>query len=122
MVHPTVGTDRDKLTDDQRAAAFLPEATHVVIHSSARHYIDMDLVGDEVAGKRSRLSFAPMVITTGQLMAYEVVNAVLWRPRGVDNRGWFFDPYRGRVERPRPAWIAAMVRPVVRRCLRRLTA
>ncbi len=122
MGYPTVGTDWDKLTDDQRAAAFLAEATHVVIHSSARQYIDMELVGDVVAGKRSRMSFAPMVITTGQLMAYEVVNAVLGRPRGADNRGWFFDPYRGRVERPRPAWIAALVRPVVHRFLRRLTA
>ncbi len=121
MRYPTVDTAWDKLTDDQRAYVFLAEATYVVINSSARHYIDMDLVGDVVAGKRSRMSFAPMVITTGQLMAYEVVNAVLGRPRGADNRGWFFNPYRARVERPRPAWLAALIRPVVRRFLQRLT-
>lgn len=120
MGYPTVGTAWDKLTDDQRARAFLAEATYVVINSSAGQYIDMDLVGDVVSGKRSRMSFAPMVITTGQLMAYEVVNAVLGRPRGADNWGWFLNPYRARVELPRPAWLAALIRPVVRRFLQRL--
>ncbi|RYG91823.1 ThiF family adenylyltransferase [Loktanella sp. IMCC34160] len=122
MGYPTVGTDWDKLSEDQRATAFLREAEWVVIHSSSRRYIDMAMVGDVVAGRRSRMSFAPMVITTGQLMVYEVVNAVLGRPRGADNRGWFFNPYRARVERPRPAIIAAMLRPLVRRFLNGLTA
>lgn len=117
LQYPTIGTDWDKLTPDQRAGAFLREAEWVVIHSSSRHYVDLAMVGDVVAGRRSRMSFAPMVLTTGQLMAYEVVNAVLGRPRGADNRGWFLNPYKGRVERPRPAWLAAVMRPFVRRFL-----
>ncbi len=119
--YPTLGTEWNRLTAAQRSAAFLAEAEHVVIHSSSRHYIDLEMVGDVVAGRRSRMSFAPMVLTTGQLMAYEVVNAVLGRPRGADNRGWFFNPYRARVERPRPAPIAALMRPFVRRYLNGLS-
>ena len=120
--YPTEGTAWNALTDEQRAQAFFCEAEHVVIHSSSRKYIDLDLVGDVVSGKSSRMSFAPMVITTGQLMAYEAVNAILGRPRGADNRGYFFNPYTARVERPKPAWLAALMRPIVRRFLRKLAA
>lgn len=114
---PTVDTDWDEISDDQREKAFLSESEWVVIHSSSRNYIDLDIVGDVVAGKRSRMSFAPMVITTGQLMCYEVVNAVLGRPHGTDNRGYFFNPYKARIERPKPAIIAAILRPLVRKFL-----
>lgn len=115
--YPTVGTDWDKITDDQRSAAFLKESEWVVIHSSSRKYIDLDIVGDVVAGKRSRMSFAPMVITTGQLMCYEAINASLGRPHGTDNRGYFFNPYTARTERPKPAIIAALMRPLVAKFL-----
>ncbi|NBD29435.1 MAG: ThiF family adenylyltransferase [Alphaproteobacteria bacterium] len=118
--YPTQGTDWDKLTDRQRETAFLREAEWVVLHSSSRHYIDLDLIGDVVKGARGRPSFAPMVVTTGMLMAYEVANGILGRPHGADNRGWFFNPYRARVERPKPAWLATLMRPVVRRFLARL--
>ncbi len=120
--YPTIGTAWNALSEDQKATAFLREAEHVVLHSSSRDYIDLDLVGDVVAGRRSRMSFAPMVITTGQLMAYEAINVLLGRPRGADNRGWFFNPYKGRVERPKPAWLAAILRPVVRQFLNKLAA
>lgn len=117
--YPTAGTDWDKITPGQRALAFRREAEHVMLHSSSRDYVDLAMVADVVAGRRARMSFAPMVITTGQLMAYEVVNAVLGRPRGADNRGWFFNPYRARVEKPRNALITAILRPFVRRFLAR---
>lgn len=118
--YPTEGTAWNALSDDQRSGAFLKEAEHVMIHSSSRQYLDLDLVGQVVAGTRPRMSFAPMVITTGQLMAWEAVNAILGRPRGADNRGWFFNPHRGRVERPKPDWLAALLRPVVRAYMRKL--
>ena len=122
MLYPTKGTPWHALTQDQRSTAFLREAEHVVLHSSSRDYIDLGMVGDVVAGRRSRMSFAPMVITSGQLMANEVVNAVLNRPRGADNRGWFLNPFKGRVEKPRNAVRTALMRPVVRRFLTRLAA
>ncbi|MEN8839583.1 MAG: hypothetical protein ABF288_00535 [Octadecabacter sp.] len=115
--YPTIGTDWDRVTEDQRSQAFLTESEWVVSHSSSRNYIDLDIVGDMVAGKQSRMSFAPMVITTGQLMCYEVINAVLGRAHGTDNRGYFFDTYKARVERPKPAIIAAILRPLVRKLL-----
>ena len=118
--YPTIGTEWNALSDDQRATAFLKEAEWVMIHSSSRNHIDLDLVGEVVAGTRPRMSFAPMVITTGQLMTWEAVNAILGRPRGADNRGWFFNPHRGRVERPKPGWLAALLRPVVRAYMRKL--
>ncbi|MBU2993066.1 ThiF family adenylyltransferase [Octadecabacter sp. 1_MG-2023] len=115
--YPTTETSWDAVSDDQRSQAFIKESEWVVIHSSSRNYIDLDIVGDVVAGKRSRMSFGPMVITTGQLMCYEAVNAILGRSHGTDNRGYFFNPYKARVERPKPAFVAALMRPIVRRFL-----
>lgn len=120
--YPTSGTAWNALTPDQRAESFLREAEHVMVHSSSRHHVDLALAGEVVAGTRSRMSFAPMVISTGMLMAYEAINAVLGRPHGADCRGWFFNPHAGRVERPRNALFAALLRPLVRRFIQRLTA
>jgi hypothetical protein len=120
--YPTEGTAWDALTAKQRSEAFLCEALHVLMHSSSRHYLDVALVAEVVAGRRSRMSFAPMVITTGQLMAWEAINAVIGRPHGTDNRGWFLNPWRARVERPLPAPVAAVLRPLVRRRLARMLA
>src|SRR5690606_33567019 len=94
--YPTRGIAPEDLTDAIRAACFRQEIEWVLTHSSSRHHIDLQVVAEVVAGKRPRMSFAPMVITTGQLMAYEAVNVVLGRKRGADNRGWFLNPYRGR--------------------------
>ena len=118
--YPTVGTAWDAIAPDMRAAAMLAEATHVMLHSSSRHYIDMDLAGEMVAGKRSRMSFAPMVIMAGTLMAGEAINILLECPAGADHRGWFFNAHLGRVERPRPNWLAACLRPLVRREITKL--
>ncbi|TAA59969.1 ThiF family adenylyltransferase [Shinella sp. JR1-6] len=120
--YPTIGTAWNALTPDQRAESFLREAEHVMVHSSSRHHVDLALAGEVVAGTRSRMSFAPMVISTGMLMAYEAINAVLDRPHGADCRGWFFNPHAGRVERPRNALFAALLRPLVRRFIQRLAA
>lgn len=120
--YPTTHTAWNALTADQRAESFLREAEHVMVHSSSRHHVDLALAGEVVAGTRSRMSFAPMVISTGMLMAYEAINAVLGRPHGADCRGWFFNPHAGRVERPRNALFAALLRPLVRRFLQRLAA
>jgi hypothetical protein len=119
--YPTIGTDWHAVTQGQRDRALLCELEHVVLQSSARHHIDLDLAGEVAAGRRSRMSFAPLVITTGMLMAYEAVNGVLGRPHGADCQGWFFNPYAGRVERPRGALVTALMRPLVRRFLRRMT-
>jgi molybdopterin/thiamine biosynthesis adenylyltransferase len=118
--YPTIGKPWRDITPKDRAAAFQAEAIHVLIHSTSRHYVDLDAAGEVAAGRRSRMSFAPMVITTGMLMAYEAIALLLGKKTGTDCRGWFFNPYRPAVERPRPALIAAVMKPVVRRLLERM--
>lgn len=118
--YPTIGKAWSAVTADDRAAASQAEAIHVLVHSTSRHYIDLDAAGEVAAGRRSRMSFAPMVITTGMLMAYETVALLLDRRTGTDCRGWFFNPYRPAVERPRPALVAAVMKPIVQRFLEKM--
>ncbi|WEK06564.1 MAG: ThiF family adenylyltransferase [Candidatus Devosia phytovorans] len=118
--YPTMGTPWDQLTTAQRGDAFMREIEHVMVHSSARKYIDLSLAGEMAAGKRKRMSFAPMVITTGMLMAYETIALILGQQTKTDYRGWFFNPYEGKVERPLPFWLSAIVTPIARRQIARL--
>ncbi len=120
--YPTRGKPIEAVTDVDRAEAFLCEAEHVMLNSSSRHHIDLALAGEVAAGRRSRMSFAPMVISTGMLMAYEVTQLATGRPSRTDCRGWFLNVYRNRVERPLPAPIALVMRPIVRRALKRMIA
>ena len=115
--YPTIGKVVSAITPADRSAAFQAEAIHVLVHSSSRHHIDLDLAGEVAAGKRSRMSFAPMVITTGMLMTYETVALFLGKRTGTDCRGWFFNPYRPAVERPRPKLVEVIMKPIVRRYL-----
>ena len=119
--YPTVDIAWDALTPDMRDKAALAEVAYVMTHSSSRHYIDLTLAGEMVAGKRGRMSFAPMVIMAGTLMGGEAVNAILDRPRGADCRGWFLNPHRGKVEKPRPRLVAMVLRPIVQHHLKKLT-
>jgi molybdopterin/thiamine biosynthesis adenylyltransferase len=118
--YPTVGKDGGAITAADIDACKLQELLHVATHSSSARYIDPGVAAAVMAGRHSRPSFAPMVITTGNLMAFEVISHVLGRAGGADCRGHFFDPWRGRVERPRSAWLAALLAPLVRRQLARL--
>jgi hypothetical protein len=118
--YPTIGKAWSAVTADDRAAAFQAEAIHVLVHSTSRHYIDLVAAGEVAAGRRSRMSFAPMVITTGMLMAYETIALLLDRKTGTDCRGWFFNPYKPAVERPRSALVAVIMKPIVQRYLEKM--
>ncbi|MFQ6547482.1 HesA/MoeB/ThiF family protein [Aestuariibius sp. 2305UL40-4] len=120
--YPTRDTAWNALTDAQRDAAFQAEAEYVLTHSSSAFHIDLALAGEVAAGRRSRMSFAPMVITSGMLMGYEAIAALIGRKTRTDCRGWFLNPYAARVERPRNPAIAALIRPIVRRKLKRMMA
>lgn len=117
---PSIGRDPASLDSDQRAACFVREIEHVLVHSSTLHHIDMDVALELVAGKRKRMSFAPMVIATGNLMAFEVIKILLGRTPMADYRGYFFNPWTMRVERPRSWILAAPKRALVRRFLVRM--
>ncbi|WP_371228358.1 HesA/MoeB/ThiF family protein [Roseovarius sp. 2305UL8-3] len=118
--YPTQGVAWDALNDDQCARAFLGEAEYVMTHSASAFHIDLELAGEVAAGARSRMSFAPMVITSGMLMGYEALGLITGTKTATDYRGWFLNPYRARVERPRNALVAAILRPIVRRKLKQM--
>jgi molybdopterin/thiamine biosynthesis adenylyltransferase len=117
---PTVGKPWDALSADDADACKMAEATYVMVHSSSAEHIDLGFAAEMLAGKRSRPSFAPMVILTGNLMAYEAVKLALGKPSGVDFRGCFYNPWTLEVERPRAAPVAWLRLQVVRRKLREL--
>jgi molybdopterin-synthase adenylyltransferase len=116
----TRGRPAETLDDATIAAYFAREVEHIVVHSSSARHIDFEVARQMMAGLRKRPSFAPMVITTGNLMAFEAVKVLLGRPRMADARGYFFDPWALRVERPRPAAVAWVMTRLARRFLARL--
>jgi molybdopterin/thiamine biosynthesis adenylyltransferase len=120
--YPTLDTDWRDITPAQAAACRMAEALYVAVHSSSASYIDHAVAAGLMAGTRARPSFAPMVIETGTLMAFEAVKLLLGRPSGVDYRGVFLDPWTMTVERPRPAPIAWLRERAARRLLARMTA
>lgn len=122
LAYPTRGRRWNALTEDQKRGAFLKELEYVLTHSSSASHIDLRVAAEVAAGKRSRMSFAPMVITTGNLMAYEALGAAMGRRSRTDHRGWFFNPYRARVERPASRLVAMAKGVLVRRFLARMLA
>lgn len=119
---PTVGQDWRAISDDDRGLCVMREVEYVMVHSSSRRYVDLGIASEMVAGLRPRMSYAPMVITAGNLMAYEALNLLMGRPSATDHRGWFLDPWRARVERPRSRLVAAVLGVAVRRFLAGLMA
>lgn len=107
--YPTRGKALDALTAEDLSASFLKELEYVLTHSSAARHVDLEVAAAVAAGKAKRMSFAPMVIATGCLMAYEALWLLLGRRSATDCRGWFFNPFAGRTERPLP-WPAAAVK------------
>jgi hypothetical protein len=118
--YPSRGRDWRELTDDDVALCVMREVEYVMVHSSSRHHVDLAVAAEMVAGRRPRMSFAPMVITAGNLMAYEALNLLLGRKSATDHRGWFLNPWTARVERPRNPVTAALLGIAVRRFLAEL--
>ena len=120
--YPTRGIAWDALSDAQKRGAFLKEIEYVMTHSSSASHVDLTAAAEMAAGKRSRMSFAPMVITAGNLMAYEALQLVMGRTSKTDHRGWFFNPYAPKIERPLFGALAAAKGAIVRRYLAKLMA
>jgi molybdopterin/thiamine biosynthesis adenylyltransferase len=117
---PTLGVDWRAFTPSQLDACKLAEAIHVMVHSSSAKHIDLTVAAEMLAGTRPRPSFAPMVIATGTLMAFEALKVLLGRPSGVDYRGVFLNPWTMRIERARPAPVAWLLTRAARRYIARL--
>lgn len=120
--YPTKGRPMESWTEDDFAEAFLRELEFVMGCSSSRKYVDMAAGAEMAAGKRSRMSFAPMVILTGNMMSYEAINALLGKPSGANNRGYFFNPHTGRTERPPIKPVEWALRKLAGRAIAKLMA
>lgn len=118
--YPTVGTDWTRVTAEMRADCLQREIAYVLTHSSSHLYVDLDVAAEVAAGKRSRFSFSTMVTMAGTMMAEEAVRILLDRTGGTDHRGYFFNPHRVAVERPRSAPVAALRGFAVRRLMTRM--
>lgn len=121
MRYPTVGKDWTAITDDDRQLCLMRELEWALTHSNTHKYVDLDIAAELAAGKRKRFSFAPMVVTTGALMAYEAIRLILGRPGGADHRGYFFNPHDLRVEKPLPWPLSAAKGALVRRFMAKMT-
>lgn len=120
MGYPSRGLAVADFDEAILAGCLRREIEYVLVHSSSRHHLDLDVAAQMVAGERPRMSLAPMVITAGNLMAFEALNVLLGRPSGTDHRGYFFNPWTVRVERPRGRLAAGLLGFVVRRFLDRM--
>lgn len=117
---PTVGKDWTTFTRGELDACKLAEAIYVMVHSTSKDHIDLHVATEMLAGRHPRPSFAPMVIATGTLMAFEALKLMLGRPSGVDHRGVFLNPWTMRTEHPRPAPVAWVLERAARLFLKRL--
>lgn len=120
--YPTRGTPWRDISADQAGDAFLKEIEWVLTHSSSHAHVDLQAAAEMAAGKRKRMSFAPMVVTAGALMAGEALSLIMGRRTRTDCRGWFMNVRDARVERPLPVPLAWIKGWVVRRMMKRLLA
>jgi molybdopterin/thiamine biosynthesis adenylyltransferase len=120
MRYSTVGKDWRAITDADRQMCLNRELEWALTHSNTHRYVDLAIAAELAAGKRKRFSFAPMVVTTGALMAYEAIRLVLGKPGGADHRGYFFNPHTPGVERPLPWPLSAAKGALVRRFMAKM--
>jgi hypothetical protein len=97
---PSVGRDIQRLTAADIDRCKLAEVVFVMTNSSSIKHIDFSIAMEMVQGKRSRMSLAPMVIMTGNLMAYQVFYLALGKPTAIGPDGVFFNPQLGLCEKP----------------------
>ncbi len=68
------------------------ETQYVMTNSNSLEHIHLSIALEMIAGKRSRMSLAPMVIGTGCLMAYQVLFLTI-NKKATNYHGFFLDPY-----------------------------
>ncbi|MAF90290.1 MAG: ThiF family adenylyltransferase [Bdellovibrionota bacterium] len=118
--YATYGKNLNEVTEDEWGLCIQKEIEYVLVHSSSAKHVVLDVAAEMVSGARSRISFAPMVWTTGCFMAYEATKIILGEKTKADYKGVFFNPYRFEVERPYGFIIGSIRRFLVRRFLKSL--
>jgi len=117
--YPSFGKDLKSLSEEDLGKCFLKEVEFVMTHTSNIKYIDPKVAEEIATGARKRISFAPMVINTGTMMAFEVSRVLLGINNKTNFRGSFYNPWTFKVERPKPTWMIFIKRYFVRRFLNR---
>ncbi|MDD4974054.1 MAG: ThiF family adenylyltransferase [Bacteriovorax sp.] len=79
----------DKILIDQYK---VKETEYVMTNSNSLPHIHLDIAIEMISGKRSRMSLSPMVISTGCLMAYQVLFLTIDK-KATNYHGYFLDPY-----------------------------
>lgn len=120
LKYPTRSKALDAIQPEDLRASFMKELEYVMVHSSSAKHVDLEAAAALAAGTAKRMSFAPMVISTGCLMAYEALWLLMGRRSKTDCRGWFLNAFAGRTERPLWAPFAAMKGLIVRAIIARL--
>jgi molybdopterin-synthase adenylyltransferase len=118
--YPTIVLPIDKITPEMEKQCLMKEIEHVAVNSSSLDYIDPEIAKNIMNGTRKRSSFAPMVWTTGCLMAYEVGRLALNKKGGATVKGIFFNPYTFQVEKPKNWFIAGIRRYFVRQFFKKM--
>ena len=97
------------------------EIEWVLVHSNASDHVILDIAAEMISGARSRISFAPMVWSTGCFMAYEVIKVLLGKPSGADFRGVVLNPWTWELEKPKGFVESTIRRRFVKRFLQKLS-
>lgn len=100
LKYPSVGKKISDLTETDLKGCFQQELSFVLINSSASRHIVIGPAKELLEGKRKRFSFAPMVVTTGALMAFEALRVILNKETKPLYKGYFFNPWDICIEKP----------------------
>ncbi len=120
MNYPSIGRAIETLSDEELDLCAKREIEYVMIHSSTAKHVILDIAAEMVSGKRSRISFAPMVWMTGCLMAFEVTKVILGKEKLASARGVFINPWSFKIEKPINSIFAFFKGIAVRTFLNRL--
>lgn len=96
---PTINKEISEITEQDVNACKLKELEYILTISSAIKYVKLEVAEQVILGLRPRFSLGPMVIVSGNLMAYEAIFLILKTNQGTDFKGYFFNPYHCRVEK-----------------------
>ena len=117
---PTVNMSIEKITKEIEIQCMKKEVEHIAVHSNSLDYVDLNIAKEIINGTRKRISFSPMVWTTGCMMAYEAIRLILNKKGGPNVNGMFFNPWSCKIEKPKSVLMAAIRRHFVKKFMNKL--
>ena len=117
---PTMKLSIENITKDIEMICLKREVEHIAVNSSSMNYVDLQIAREIISGVRKRISFSPMVWTTGCMMAYEAIRLSLNKKGGPGIKGMFFNPWTCKIEKPKGWLVSAIRRYFVKRVMKRI--